>query len=184
MLDALTSAYQNPGVLIQATFLTGNVYLWSGVGTVSWNGKTWTGVGDLLGLSPISEGSTIEAKGIAISLSGINSTLLNDIINEFQISAPVTVYYALFNEGVIIDNPLVAFSGEMDRPEIDVDGDKSVISVNCEDRLVELNTPVNRRYTADDQQRSYPGDLVFSFVNLIQQQNLYIGGAPVREGNL
>ena len=78
MLAAIQAAQVLPAIFIQAQFLTGTVYIWSGYGNISWNGHTWSGVGTLLSISPIDEGSNIEARGISIGLSGLDNAMLAD----------------------------------------------------------------------------------------------------------
>ena len=72
----------------------------------------------------------------------------------------------------------------MDQPTIDVSGDAATITVNCENRLYEMNVPANRRYTQEDQQRDYPGDLGFQFVNSIQESQIFWGTGPGTSNNL
>jgi hypothetical protein len=184
MTAALTSTELYPAIFFQAAFPSGTVYFWTGIGPITFMSQTWIGAGDLIGLSPIDEGSTLEARGIVVTLSALNSNWLPSIMLEFSPNVPVVIYLGLFNAGVLIDEPIVTFAGNLDSPTFDIDGSHAMLSINCENVLNEMNVATDRRYTADDQGRDYPGDLFFQFVNLIQNQNLYIGGAPVREGNL
>jgi hypothetical protein len=184
-LAALQSRAVALAYLVEGTFQTGPVYLWTGFGNLTWNGNTWVGVGQLGGISPIEDGATVEAtRGITLTLSGIDPTLLPLVLGEFQLRAPVTVYLGLFAGGALIANPIVAFSGLMDQPIIDLDGKTAILSINCEQRLLELNVATDRRYTADDQQRDWPGDLGMQFVNGIQEMTIYWGNAPTSAGNL
>src|ERR1700686_3259759 len=97
-LAAVQSAYLRPAFFVQMTFTSGPVYVWSGLGSVVWNGQTWLGVGSLGTISNIEEGATIEARGITLTLSGIDPTLLADVLGEFQVGLPAIVYLALFDE--------------------------------------------------------------------------------------
>jgi hypothetical protein len=47
-----------------------------------------------------------------------------------------------------------------------------------------MNVPANRRYTQEDQQRDYPGDLGFQFVNSIQESQIFWGPGPGTSNNL
>jgi len=90
-----------------------------------------------------------------------------------------------FSKALLI-RPDVAccFSGRMDQPTIDVTGTLATIAINCENRLVEMNVAVDRRYTDEDQQMDYPGDLGFQFVNGIQEAQIYWGRSPSSQNNL
>jgi hypothetical protein len=72
----------------------------------------------------------------------------------------------------------------MDQPTLDVTGVAASIAINCENRLVEMNVAVDRRYTDEDQQLDYPGDRGFEFVNGIQEAQIYWGRTPSSKNNL
>lgn len=178
-VTALQQPIIRPALFVQAQFATATLYLWTGRGSVTWNGQTWLGIGTLGSVSTIEEGSTIEARGVILTLSGIDSSALSNVLNEVQQGLPVTVYLALFDATpALIANPVIAFQGRMDQPTLDVDGASATIQINCESRLMDMNVPAMRRYTNEDQQRDAPNDQGLSFVNAIVERNLYWGRVP------
>lgn len=184
-LTALQSGEIRPLLFVEANFTSGPLYVWSGVGTITWNGRTWTGVGSLGSVSTIEEGSNVEAKGITLSLSGFDATLLTDVLVEFQVGLPVMVWLGLFDAtGALIPDPILSFAGRMDEPTLDVDGTTATILINCENQLVSMNVPVDRRYTNEDQRLDYPGDRALEFVNSIQDVTIYWGRTPSGHNNL
>jgi hypothetical protein len=90
MLDATQASQLLPAIFVQATMASGTVYLWSGFGNLTWNGQTWQGVGSMLRISTIEEKATVTASGITVTLSGIDPTLLNDVLGEFQLFLAMT----------------------------------------------------------------------------------------------
>lgn len=176
---SIIAALQQPNlqmaVFVSMAFKTGTVNIWSGAGTVSWQGITWTGIGSLLGLEGFEEGTTVMARGITITLSGLDPTLLADAMTDFQLGLPVTVYLGFYNSGVLNGNALISWSGRMDQPTISVSGTEAHIAINCESRLLDMNVPSDRRYTLQDQQMTWPGDLGFQFVQDIQEVNIAWG---------
>jgi hypothetical protein len=184
MLTWLSQSSMPVAVFVEATFASETVYLWTGMGSITWNGQTWIGVGSLGGISPMPDGSTVEAKGIILTLSGFDATLLPLVLNDYIPGLPVTVYLAGFNDNVLINNPIIAWAGYLDLPSAEIAGETATLSINCESRLIEMDNAPNRRYTADDQQRDYPGDLGFSFVNAEQEKTFYWGTAPIAGQNL
>ena len=179
MLGATQAPVFLPAIFVQATLASGTLYLWSGMGSTTWNGRTWQGVGSLLTISTVEEKSTVAAAGLVVTLSGINPTLLANVLGEFNVSGPVKVFLGAFSSpGVLIADPITLWSGNLDQPTIDVGGETASISIACESRLLEMNVPVDRRYTDQDQQLDHPGDLAFSFVNSIQDQPVYWGQTP------
>lgn len=184
-IAALGEKVLRPAFFVQATFASSTVYLWTGRGSVTWNGQTWLGVGSMGSISNIEEGSDVQARGIVLTMSGIDPTLLGDVMTEMQQGLPVTVYFALFDATPsLILNPVIAFQGRMDQPTLDVSGETATIQIACESRLMDLNTPAERRYTNEDQQRDYPDDLGFEFVNSIQEITIYWGRSPNGSNNL
>jgi hypothetical protein len=187
MLNALTSSEMFPALFLQAGFATGPVYLWSGFGSITWGGRAWLGIGTLGSISMIEEGTAVEAKGIALKLSGIDTTLLGDVLGEFHLGLPVIVYLGAFAPGgpsSLIANPIPIWTGRMDQPTLDISGTTSSISIACESRFIDMNVAVDRRYTNDDQQRDWPGDLGFMFVQAIQEMTLYWGTSPTSTNNI
>lgn len=180
MQTAIAGGILYPAIFIQAQFLTGTVYIWTGLGSIVWNGHTWQGVGSLLSVAAIEEGSTVEARGISITLSGVNNALLADVLQEFQVTAPVTIYLGLFAGSplALLDSPVTCWAGKMDQPVIDVGAETATISIAAESRMILHNVPCERRYTQDDQVIDYPGDQGFQFVTSIVNQNLYWGRTP------
>lgn len=179
MTPAVLAALQAPDVqlalLVSIAFRSETAYLWSGLGDLFWNGQTWKGLGALLGLTVSEDAATVEARGITVLLSGLDSDLLADLQGEFQPGLPATVYLAVWSGGAIIPDPLVMWAGRTDQPTVDVAPDAVTISQACESRLADMNVAVDRRLTHLDQQMDWPGDLGLQFVDAIQEMTLFWG---------
>jgi hypothetical protein len=186
-LAAITSGKLLPALFIEAWFTTGPYYVWTGIGTITWNGQLWSGLGSLLGFSTIEEAGNVEAKGITIILSGGDTALLASILDEVQLGLPVVVSLGLFDSTgtTLIADPVCSWAGRMDQPTLDVPGTSATtISINCESRMLDMNVAVDRRYTNEDQQLDYPGDLGMMFVNSIQDAIIFWGSAPSGHNDL
>ena len=183
-VNAIQSAYVKPALFVQVNMVSGPVYVWSGAGSITWNSITWTGVGQFGMVSGIEEGSDVYARGIVLMLSGIDPTLLTDVMTEYAQGLPAIVYLGLFDgSGSLIANPVCCWSGRTDQPTLTVGGDTATLSIACESRLVEMNVSVERRYTTEDQQLDHPGDLGFSFVDQIQDVTIFWGRHPSATNN-
>jgi hypothetical protein len=184
-VSALEATILRPAFFFEGWFASGPIYLWTGRGSLSWNGHTWLGVGNLGTVSAVEEGTDVQARGITVGLSGIDTVVLTDVMTEMQQGLPVTVYLGLFDATpALIADPVIAFRGRIDQPTISCDGTTCDISINCESRLMDLNVPAERRYTNEDQQRDYPGDRGFEFVNAIQEITIYWGRTPSSKNNV
>jgi hypothetical protein len=170
---------------VQLQFKTETLYLWSGLYSTTWNGNVYFGAGPLLSISGISENSTVEAKNVTISVSGIPSDIIGLALGEVQRGLPASVYFGLFEaDGVtLIANPVLAYVGKMDQPTITDAGDACTIGINVENALVDMNRSVWRRYTDADQQMDHPGDLGCSFVPSIEEIQIYFGRLPQSTNN-
>jgi len=178
MLDAMSSQFFQPAFFVQIQLSTGTVYLWTGIGPISWNSQTWSGDGSLLSVgNQIEDAATVEARGMAITISGLNPTLLASMLGDVQLGLPIIVWLADMSGGAPTDSPLILWGGAVDQPTVDVSGSTSALTINCENLLVSMNVPADRRYTQQDQQALYPGDLGCNFVTSCQEITIFWGVA-------
>ena len=175
-LAAITSQYIQPALFVELTFSNEILYVWSGVGSITWNGQVWVGVGTFGSITAIEEGTSLDARGMTFTLSGINQQALADALQNIQIALPVILYIGMFNgSGSLIADPIIAWQGRMDQPIISVGGDTVTISLQAESRLLDMDIAVDRRYTLDDSQIDDPGDLGFQFCTSIFQITILWG---------
>jgi hypothetical protein len=164
---------------MEGRFSGGTVNLWTGIGETVWNGKTWTGAGNLAGASQIEETSDIKAVGVNVSLSGIPAELLSLVLQSIRGGDQVDLWLLAMDlsTGAIIGDPDddLIFSGRADVPEITEDPAGPSISLALENRLIDLERARERRYTPEDQHIDYPGDKGFDYVASLQQQDIVWG---------
>lgn len=72
----------HPRFFVELDFLSAPVRLWNGLGQFEWDGKTWTGAGDLLGFDEIEEASDGSATTVTLTVSGIPSSLTGPIYQD------------------------------------------------------------------------------------------------------
>jgi len=188
MLAVATADVVRPIYLVKAEFDSTppedrNLYLWSGFGNLTFNGKNYLGVGNLLSISAVDESTDLTATGASIVLSGIQSPLLAIARDEDYQGRPITIYLgALDDTGDLIASPTVLFSGIMDVMTISEAGETSTISVTAENKLIAFDRSYVRRYTAEDQKIDYPNDMGFEFVAKIADQEIIWGRASPTSG--
>jgi len=185
MLAAITSPSWSPAIFVSIQFAPSApspnpVLLWSGYSSlttslVTGTSATFTGLGSLLSITQVEEGSTINARGIEIELSGLDPTLAPDSLADYNLGLPVTVWLAAMSGGAPITNPVVLWSGVTDEPQFNVGAEAVTLRLACENVLVSMNVPVDRRYTPQDQNMTYPGDTGLSFVYQIVDINITWG---------
>lgn len=174
-LAALETKTVYPAFLFDGEFSGGIVRMWSGVGTLPWNGFEWLGAGELLSISEIRQSANVQADGLKLTLSGMPSSLVSLVTGQARHGKIGTVYLGLLKANGTVDAnnpPQIVFRGRLDVPEVSWDGETATVSINYESRLVDLQRARERRYTHEDQQIDFPGDRGFEFVPALQEQVL------------
>lgn len=175
-----------PAIFVELHFISGVARIWSGWGNIAWNSQTWVGAGDLGSISVIEGGTNVEGRGVVVTLSGLDPTLAADAEQDVQQGLPAIIYLGTFTDATrtaLVVDPVSAWVGRMDQPQIDDDDTTSTLTINLETRLAEMDVAVERRYTNDDQQLRCPGDLGFQFVAGQISEALYWGRTPYQSFN-
>lgn len=176
VITEVESTQLSPILLLKAEFDSGDLRLWSGVGEKTYNSEVYTGAGNLLGISSISETTDIEARGAVFALTGIDSTLISTALSEDYQGRPITCWMGFLDSaGAIIADPVLLFKGRMDVLQIDETGSNSSLSMQVENKLIDLKRAKVRRYTSEDQKQEYPDDLGLDFVPSLQEMEIVWG---------
>lgn len=198
MRDAVQQAELQAHLLGEFDFDSGTIRMWTGIGTLSWNGNNYLGVGNLAGISPVTETQNLQAEGLTFNLSGIPSDIVALALTEQYQGRPCRLYLAIVNfmgalaledgsvletedggglmlESSIIDTPYRIFSGMMDAIEMSDDGQTATIALTAENVLMLLKRKKERRYTPEDQKSIYPDDEGLDFINQLQDKKVIWG---------
>lgn len=183
MLTAISAAVFRPAILVEIDLYasgspdTQYLRLWTGVGSLSWDGKTWTGAGKLLSFTPIEESADIRAIGFEVQFSGLTSGDAALALQTGRQGRTGRIWLAgLDATGAVIADPYQLTGGRFDTFLLNDDGKIATVGARYEGALIDLERPRERRYTHEDQQIDYPGDLGFEFVNALQDMQLIWGG--------
>lgn len=182
--DKLSEKQVNLVFFVEIEFESGVLNLWSGVGDFSWDSKTWIGAGSLLMIKPADETTSVTATGLSITLSGINPTFIALAMIDARQNKSVKCWFGfLDSSGSIITDPYQFFSGLVNYVVINEGKRTATITVNAENDLIKLQQPRIRRYTDQDQQGEYDGDLGFIHVAALQEWNGFWGGGDTGESD-
>lgn len=177
METALADSHLRPAMFVELAFSSGTLYATNLPVTITWNGHDWLGLGNVSAISPVEEGESIQAYGLALTLSGINPALVSIALGEHYQGRTAKVYFALLDEDLaIIADPLLVWRGRMDNMEIE-QGETFTIRLACEGRLADFDRPRVRRYNHEDQIAVYPSDRGFEYVPAMVEKTLS-WGAP------
>ena len=171
-----TSSSFKIAFFFKSVWSSGTTYVWTGYDDIAWDSQTWTGVGHLMGIPSVSETKEVQANGAAFSLSGVPSSLVSLILSDARQGNEVSLWVAAIDtDGSIIADPYKLFSGLMDVPGIQEGGDTSIITLQAENRLIELDRSREIRYTDRFQQDRYSGDLGLQYVATLQNKAINWG---------
>ena len=185
MKEMAVAKVVRPIFLVHMVFDSSELNIWSGVGNLSFDSVTYTGLGDLLSISEIKETSDISATGISVSLSGVKTSFIAMAKDQDYQGRELTVRLGAFNEsGSLIADPVIIFSGFMDTMTIAEAGAYSSITIAVENKLVAFERAKVRRYTAEDQKIEYPADKGFEFVTSIVQKEIFWGRPSPASGDV
>ena len=187
MRDETIASVVRPAYFVRMIFDSGEspnvLNLWNGVGDLAFGGNTYTGVGDLLAISQITETADIQATGINVSLTGVKSSFIVIAKDHDYQGRALTVSLGAFDaSGSLIADPVIVFSGFMDTMTISENGQYSTISIAVENKLIAFERAKVRRYTAEDQKIDHPTDKGFEFVTAIVQKQIMWGRATPTGG--
>ena len=149
-------------------------------------GHTWVGVGQLGGVELIAEDTQINGAPIRLTLSGVPSTMLTEILTADYRNQSANVYLGFFDQDWVLLGPLEPiFSGVIDSAQLSVDDSSATVTMTCENELSFLiGRPIPIRYTDQEQRKRFTGDVFFNLLPAqfdLQQEwgGVYVsGGEP------
>jgi hypothetical protein len=154
------------------------------------NGTNYTGLGQLLAVTNSTHNLRAAPDDISISIAGIPSTNITQILNNRVKGSSIKVYRAFFNPSTgellnITGNPAGKFQGVVSNfeisDELEMGDDVGSISLtlSCTSVVELLNNKITgRRTNPVDQELFYPGDKSMDRVPSLAKSNFNFG-API-----
>jgi hypothetical protein len=175
--NALQASRVRPALLVKIGTSGADIFAWSGIGDLVWDGDTYLGVGTFGGIDTVEETDEVEATGTRLILTGVPTALISVMLQSMEQGRPAQIWLAALDlvTNALIADPYLVFEGLTDVPEIDDAGDAAAIAVSTENRLIKLETPLERRYTDLDQKLRDPTDRGFEYVPGLQDKQILFG---------
>ncbi len=161
----------SPLLAIDLSFDSGAVRLWNGYSDLEIDGETYIGSGNLLQISDIEETGEIAARGVTMTLSGLDPAIISIALQENYQNRTAKIYLGAITPAGDVQSYQV-FGGRLDVMSIEESAETATIAVTAENRLIDLERPRTRRFTSEDQKSLFPGDLGLDYVNDLQDKTL------------
>ncbi len=172
------SSNTRPFILVELDYPSGFVRVNGTDRTVPFDSGTgeedFLGVGRLGTIGLISEGSSLQAQGVELTLTGIQPANITLAFQNAQGRSGKVWVGFLDSNYVLVADPISVFSGLIDNSAIDI-GSEATVTVTIESRLINWERTKTRRYTNEDQQQRFPGDKFLEFVNQIVEKEILWG---------
>ncbi len=173
----LAEDHQNLVFALKLDFDTATILLHTGAGELVISGETYEGAGTLLAISDIEDSADLKSAGVTFSLSGMNTEVLGYALTENYQNRIATLKMAFLSGGTDhVQGVMDIYIGRMMQINInDSPTQGATISVQTENRLIDMRRPSNYRYTKESQNHLYPGDTSLDEVAKIQDMELKWG---------
>ena len=176
--DYLEADHQVLFMAVKAEFDTENIRVWTGDYDLSIGGATYLGVGNLLSISNIEDTMELKSSGLSVAMAGMDATVLNLALTENYQNRFITVFLGYLSGGTdTVVGTMTLFKGRMQSMAINDDPNGSTITIDAENRLIDLSRPSNLRYTKESQKFIDATDSCFNRVASLQDKEIIWGRA-------
>jgi len=170
---------------VKAEFDTDDILVWSGTDDLVIGSDTYTGAGTLLSVSGSEDNTQLQSNGLVVAMSGMDSTVVNYALTENYQNRPITVLMGYVMGGTNeVAGTLTLFKGRMTSLIINDDPTGSTVTIDAENRLVDLDRPSNFRYTKESQNFLHSGDTGFDRVSSLQDKQIVWGSSNTGSGSI
>lgn len=149
---------------------------------ISWDSKTWSGIGGNIGFEAVQEGSDLSSFQTNIILSGVDQTVIAIILSKKYIGRECIIWRGhIGSDGLIIADPILLFWGEMNggfkirqRKNEGKPGTVEIIGTMT-DQLGSLEVVNGVQTNVESHQRIAPGDEFMRNVPSLMTKNVLWG---------
>jgi len=164
--------------LVEILHTVSPIRLHTGIGDLIYNSNTFQGIGTLGSISSINENTTMATASVDLSLSGIDTLLINTFNRKDIQNSNVTIWHGYINDLGELLVPVIVFNGFVNNTSVDIGKDTSVINVNVIDEFTRWQKNLPKRYNNESQTADYPNDILFSRQTEMLQESITWGGVP------
>lgn len=185
LVTALRDDDVEPFFLVEMQFDSGTERLHTGLGTITWDSRTWIGAGSFARVGVIEEGAELSPFAMEIGLSGVDQTILDIAMAESYFMRLVTIYLGAMDANAQVIDAGEFFFGYMMNMDVSLgdpdEGDS--IMLTCESEAAVIERSPDLKYTDAQLQSEYPGDLGLEYVDqMVDAKPQWRGNSQVLPG--
>lgn len=155
------------------------VFTHSGIGNITYNSNVYIGVGQLGAISEARESEILGPSPITLQLSGIDPNMILEAQEAGRYKDVITIYEGYRqDDGTLVDDPWIVWKGWFEYAAIII-GEQGVVTITAQHDLAVLNEKDGGRFTDEDQQQRFAGDVGFEFTTDINTLKLNWGGKTI-----
>jgi hypothetical protein len=166
LIGTLDDPFVMPVTFVKLQFDDAPLFMHTDVGDITIAGNTYLGAGDFGSIEGIEEREDASPSGLTLSLSGIDTALLNEALLMNYFDRPVQILFGMRDivTGGMVSTPFEIFAGKMDQMRVRTGGPTSVVEVSVESEMIDFDRSLNRYFSDTELQRVYTGDLAFRYL--------------------
>jgi len=186
---ALNASVERPIMFLRLDFFTGVQRYHTEIGPRDavhpiFGNETYTGIGDFGGItSNITESISQAPQAIKFSLTGVKSRLISDAFTDDYHRRDAEAMFGFDDEnGDLIDDPVILWSGYMDKVDITLGDQTGEMTLTCESRATIGQESSDLRFSDEDLQAAVTGDLGGEYIFRMGDLQLSWGGDQIQSG--
>lgn len=172
VLTELDAVVKRVEVLVELEYNTTTFRAWSGSTTRTFMGNSFTGVGDLGTMGDIKESGDLTGASAEFALNGASPALVTLALTEARLGKTAKAWLALFDAADNLidgDSGLIPiYDGDMEVPVVEKGPERSIITQRAVSDFKAVRRTIVRRYTDQDQQIDFPGDVGLEFISTLR----------------
>lgn len=145
------------------------LYVWSGVGSLSYDGQTWLGVGNLGSIDKVADSLQKDDIGVELTLNYLNDDLRNKVVTSEPVGSDASIYLALLDSDNAVSEAYEIFPGFVDEISILDAGQTGAIKVRLASELARMSRPLSFNLTDAHQKELFPGDRGCEYASRMNQ---------------
>jgi len=177
------SATFNYVVFVELAFPSGTVRVHNSVGTISFGGNDYLGVGAFGSIEAMEESIDLVDNPVKVTLSSITQEIIDAIQTDDIYNRDADIYLGALNaDGELEGTPTNWISGYMEHASLMV-GENNGVVIQIQTRAARLKQRNGKRFNVEDHQQDYSGDLFFEYLSDTIEAQVQWGGDKVESGN-